>query len=154
FCPDSIVAGDINGDGIADLALANSCDANLSFSLYVGKGDGTFFNQARVPTSMVARSTAFGDFNGDGHDDLVVALSGNIDTQPPGNLSLCLNPILGSTPRILLPGHYPTAVRVADFNSDGKTDIAAVGADGIVSILLGHGDATFEPENSIVMNGG
>ena len=33
----------------------------------------------------------------------------------------------------------------ADFNGDGKLDVATLNGDGTVSVLLGHGDGTFAP---------
>jgi hypothetical protein len=53
-------------------------------------------------------------------------------------------------------GSSPTAVAVADFNGDGKLDVAvadygnpSTGDNGGVSILLGNGDGTFQPAISV-----
>src|SRR5712692_2560768 len=69
--PSSVAAGDFNGDGILDLAVANYASRNVS--LLLGNGDGTFqaaqnFDAGSGPTSVAA-----GDFNGDGILDLAVA---------------------------------------------------------------------------------
>src|SRR5215218_1544934 len=44
-------------------------------------------------------------------------------------------------------GSTPTTVTNADFNGDGKMDLAAQnGGDNTVSVLLGNGDGTFPEE--------
>jgi hypothetical protein len=87
YFPQSIVAGDFNGDGIPDLATAN--DGGVS--VLAGNGDGTF-----------------------------------------------------TTPTVNAPsGVELSALAVADFNGDGKLDLALTTSEDSVWILLGNGDGTF-----------
>jgi hypothetical protein len=69
--PISIALGDFNGDGSADLAVANSGDNTVS--LLFGIGNGTFQPAVNIPTGADPVSAAAADFNGDGVSDLVTA---------------------------------------------------------------------------------
>src|ERR1700687_6365599 len=66
--PISIVAGDLNGDGVVDLAVANRDSNNLS--VLFGVGDGTFRSAFNYDTGINPTSIAVGDFNGDGKANL------------------------------------------------------------------------------------
>ena len=66
-----MVVGDFNGDGHADLAVANVKDNSVSVLL--GNGDGTFRPASRFATGVGPSGLAIGDFNGDGKPDLAVA---------------------------------------------------------------------------------
>jgi len=65
--PLSIAAGDFNGDGKIDLAVANS--GSNSISILLGNGDGTFQTHVDFATNFAPQSLATADFNGDGHLD-------------------------------------------------------------------------------------
>ena len=52
-------------------------------------------------------------------------------------------------------GSTPTTVTNADFNRDGKTDLAAQNAgSNTVSVLLGKGDGTFDPKRDFAVGSG
>jgi hypothetical protein len=70
------------------------------------------------------------------------------------------NPAWAAEPNFELPQHFPvgttpTTVTNADFNGDGKMDLAAqnLGTDG-VSVLLGKGDGTFEDNTDFTVGDG
>ena len=69
--PESVAVGDFNGDGKADLAVANWDSDNVSVLL--GNGNGTFQAAVNYAAGTDPSSVAVGDFNGDGKADLAVA---------------------------------------------------------------------------------
>jgi FG-GAP-like repeat/FG-GAP repeat len=148
--PISLVAGDFNGDGRTDLAIANNGSNDISVLL--GNGDGTFRNQVTYAVGSSPYTLVAGDFNGDGRTDLAVANQGS------GDISVLLGNGDGTfqAPVPYAVGSNPSAIVVGDFNGDGRTDLAVanvgsfdpdwnpVPGTGYVSVLLGNGDGTFQ----------
>lgn len=141
--PVSIVAADFNGDGKVDLAVANTGSNDISVLLGIGNG---IFQGARnfaagpLPAYLVA-----GDFNGDGRLDLAIANATGFST---GAVTILLGLGNGSfqTLRTLETGTNPTFLAAADFNLDGKLDLAVANTgSNSISVFLGIGNATFQP---------
>ena len=110
-------------------------------------------NQVATPASFLGytQAVAMGDFNGDGKPDL--ALVTNAGPSHPTLLMILLGRGDGSfrdgtTPQIT--GQNAQGVVVADFNGDGKQDLAIPDSGGVgntpggVVVLLGNGDGTFQ----------
>jgi hypothetical protein len=132
---------DFDGDGKADLAVANRGDNSLSVLL--GNGDGTFQTHVDYALGGGPSSVAYGDFNGDGRPDLVVAIN---DSVAPSHLSVLLGNGDGTfqTHVDYTTGNLPGTVAIGDFNGDGKADLVCTTTlDNSVSVLLGNGDGTF-----------
>jgi hypothetical protein len=126
-----IATGDVNGDGKADLvaALQDASFAgcqNNTIAVLEGLGTGKFKASAYYPTGSTAQEQVIYlvDVNGDGKLDIV---TGNAD----GSISVLLNKGNGTyDPGVLNTGltsvfHYGVYLTFADFNGDGKIDIAA-----------------------------
>jgi hypothetical protein len=135
------VVGDFNGDGIPDLAATNyvsePTEGILTENIIVLLGDG-YGNFSSTSTSpSVYGPLAVGDFNGDGKQDLAVAVYGNLTTLLGNGDGTFAAPVVG--PLTV----SPISVAVGDFNGDGKADLAVSNSNNTVSIFLGNGDGTF-----------
>lgn len=152
-----VATGDFNGDHILDLVLVDQCSDSKcsggSVSILLGNGDGTFGTASEYLTgSPLSDWVAVGDFNGDGKLDLVVANSCGATC---GTVSVLLGNGDGSfqTAQTYASGGIEANfVAVGDFNGDKKLDVAAASScadgscttGGLVGILLGNGDGTFQ----------
>jgi type II secretory pathway component GspD/PulD (secretin) len=143
--PVAIAAADVNGDGLLDLLVANQTSGNVTILL--GAGDGTF---SAAPSSPLAAGggpagIVTGDFNADGKIDFAVSNSAD------NTISIFLGDGAGGfaaapgSPIALGAGEQtPGALAAADFNADGKLDLAVVNrATNNVTVLAGNGDGTF-----------
>jgi FG-GAP-like repeat/Putative Ig domain/FG-GAP repeat len=129
----AIVAGDFNGDGKLDLAVTDY-GGNEVFIL-LGNGDGTFQSPMTIPVGSEPISIVAGDFNNDGKLDLAVANQGdNTVTLLLGDHDGTFTEAPGSP---FVVGKGPFALAAANFNGDGKLDLAVANAtEGTVSILF------------------
>jgi len=121
--PAGIAMVDVNTDGRADIAVANSADNTVS--VIRGNGDGTFvpasvFAVGKTPVSLISF-----DANNDGNMDLIVADSGSSDIASLYGLGNggFQNAVFTKTPA------PPTYLTSADFNNDGVRDIVALASD-------------------------
>ncbi|MFZ0278993.1 MAG: FG-GAP-like repeat-containing protein [Candidatus Sulfotelmatobacter sp.] len=130
-----VVPGDFNGDGKLDLAVCDNLGSSVTILL--GNGDGTLTSASGSPIPVGNQPDAIitGDFNNDGKLDLAVANFGDgTITLLLGNGDGTFTQAAGSPYAV---GHGPFGIAAADFNGDGKLDLASVNlSDGTVSILL------------------
>ena len=148
--------GDFNGDGYLDAVYVGTDDVsgNWGYAVLLGNGDGTFqppqfLTQSVAGTSVQRQySIVVADFNDDKKLDIAVGPVGN------GDLAIMLGNGDGtfSAPSYVFDGgglnNSPTVLVGADFNGDGKIDIATspLGTSNPgTAILLGNGDGSFQP---------
>jgi hypothetical protein len=152
--PRSLAVGDFNADGSLDLTTPNT---GGDLSVLLGNGNGTF----QAPTSIDigspdSASVAVGDFNADGKLDLAVVSNLHVDdgygyygghySHDEGRARVLLGTGTGTfgAPIGFYFGYeYLTAVAAADFNGDGKLDLAMASNRGAVEVLPGTGTGTF-----------
>ncbi|MEO5560415.1 MAG: VCBS repeat-containing protein [Dokdonella sp.] len=147
--PYRLIAGTFDPDGFVDLVTANNgnlCSPPFascgSLSLLRNNGDGTFFAGAMASLSPgdVPSGIASGVLTAGGDTDLVFASSGS------NEYSVYLGDGGGG---FAVHGPFATAsadaIVIADFNKDGKNDLAVSRVDdGDVSLQYGNGDGTFQ----------
>ncbi len=143
----SIQITDFNGDGKPDLIAWGAPNQRDAFSVLLGNGDGTFGFAQTTNDANEITSVAAADLNNDGKADVVVGDAGGVAV------------FLGNgNGTFQAPVYYATTfdkqyVAIGDFNGDGIPDIVFAGGifnagtgltTGVVGVLLGNGDGTFQ----------
>ncbi|HEV2802798.1 MAG TPA: FG-GAP-like repeat-containing protein [Pyrinomonadaceae bacterium] len=136
--PVDILARDLSGDGKVDLAVAN---LNGGLSILLGDGTGSFGAAAPYAAGSKPSFIASGDFNSDGKVDLIITPNGGAE-----HISILFGEgagVFSAPSNIAIGGRAPVNVAVADFNGDGKSDLALKPLSANVMILLGDGAGNF-----------
>ncbi len=149
----SVAAGDFDEDGKVDLAVGVAGFGG-AFQIATFHNDGTGkFSPAPTWTpdgSLYSSALATGDFNGDGHLDLV--LGGSADSTGIGGRAWILTGDGTSQFRSTFSsptGDAPNLVLTGDFNRDGLVDIVTPNLlGGSVSVLTGA------PSNALMVSNG
>jgi FG-GAP-like repeat len=149
--PRSLTAGDLTGDGRAEVVSVNlnGLLGPGTASVLVNRGDGTFDERVLYETKGGSDplAGAIADLNGDGRGDLAVAN----DARPGSNgtVSVFISRANGTlqAPRLYGAGDRPWMVALGDVNRDRRLDIVTPNLRGnSVSVLLNQGNGTFRPK--------
>jgi uncharacterized protein (DUF2141 family) len=156
----AVAIADLNGDGKADLVATSS---GVSVYLQDPTLPGSFLSPANYAAGAQPIFIAVQDLNGDGRPDLAIANLGTPDDGSTASLSVLLqSPV---APGVFLPAtNYASGIRssvvvAADFNGDGKSDIAVANSGEFsgssVSVLLQDPltSGRFQPATNYAGNG-
>jgi hypothetical protein len=133
--PFGISSGDFNGDGLADLVVADHGSISApghTVSVLLGKPDGTFTPAVSFESNVSPVYVSAGDFNRDAKIDIAsISSDSHSISVLTGRGDGTFNP----------PVNYPTGpgsvgpLTVADFNRDGSQDLAFV-ANNSLNIMV------------------
>lgn len=142
--PGDVAVGDMNGDGIQDLVVANSgmrgfpaAVDDSTVSVLLGVGNGEFEAHVTFEVGHSPTSIALGDIDSDGKLD-IASVGGGTSSISIGNGDGTLQPASA------MEFDEPLRdVALVDVNDDAALDLLFSRADGHLSVLLGTGRGTF-----------
>jgi hypothetical protein len=159
----SVAVADVNGDGKLDLIAVNQqmvATSNGGIGVLLGNGDGSFQPAVTyLSGGQNAVSAVVGDVNRDGRLDVVVgnnSINGNIFTGGVGVLFGNGDGTFQAAVTLAAGGASSGFLLMLDVNADGNDDLLVSSgcqanssttncSNGIVSVLLGNGDGSFQP---------
>ena len=132
--PRAIVIGDVNGDGMPDIVVANAGSSTVSVLRNLASTPGgvitasSFAPKTDFAAGSTPYSVAIGDVDGNGKPDLVVAnlMAGTVSVLQNTGTPGAMYPPSFAAPVGFAAGTYPRFVAVSDLDGDGKMDIAVV----------------------------
>src|SRR5262245_44158911 len=133
--PYAVAVGDFNGDGQADLVVANATAVG-TLSVLRGNGSGQFRRPVSYPVGNSPSSVAVGDLDGDQDLDLVVTNTGSntvsvLKNQGNGTFAAATSYAVGVS---------PWSVAVGDLDGDQDLDLVVANfSSGTASVLRNQG---------------
>lgn len=140
-----VTAADVDNDKVPDLVVA--CSGAQKLLVLLGRGDGTFDRIQEYESNGEPSAALVGDFNHDGISDVLVA-----DYQVSGGTTVSLFAGNGDgtfkAGKWFRTGFGPLAATAADYNSDGRLDVATADFHDGMSVLLAT-DKGFAPPRTV-----
>jgi len=146
LAPYEAALADMDGDGDLDVVTVDLHDQETGkVSVSKNDGGGSFAAPALYPVGPGSAWLAVGDLNADDRPDVVVSNSQAEDTKA---VTVYMNNGTGGlvSPHVLTApaASYPQGIEIADWNGDGKADVAvALMMMGQVKVFLGDGTGFF-----------
>ncbi len=142
--PEAVAAGDLNADGIPDVAavMVSGIGGSTALAVFLGKGDGTFQAARTFPMQSVAgaqSSLMIDDLNHDGKPDIAAVSDGTSQT-----IDVLFGDGMGNFKEAsVLPvteENLPVSIAAADVNGNGSPTL-------FVAHCCGQTDVTYFPNN-------
>ena len=149
----TVAVADFDGDGKSDVVVTMSCYYGSGSScsgnaveVFLGNGDGTLGSPQVYPAVGGGfNPVVVADLNGDGKPDIVAANLYSPGDTAHSSLTVLLNTggSFSELPTAKLPFYDISNIVAADFDSDGRMDLATSGYYSKTEILFGNGNGTF-----------
>jgi hypothetical protein len=141
--PFAVAVGDVNADGILDLAVVNSPSSAAGrpgkdgLTVLLGDGHGAFraIKGSPFPTERFPNQATIGDLDGDGVNDVLVSLP---ESDHLAAFYMSRHGALVARKTIRVDGH-PKGLAMADLDRDGKSDLVTANESaGTIAVIFGR----------------
>lgn len=137
---EGVFIGDIDGDGKADLVVANTVDGSISVYKNTSTGGGiSFAGKVSFPAAISPKLAALSDLNGDGKLDIITVNDAGGSSSISTFKNTSTSGVLSFSRSDYLTGDnvysYPDKVAVMDLDNDGRPEIAVIHNDHTLSVF-------------------